>query len=112
MTKQEQKNINLIVKSEYENIINDYRFNTPDKGERLRTCSAVVYESATAYYLRSYDTLIAWIDKESDTLYDALRLVYGYTATSAQHISKFYNEMRFAYHLSPNEIEICRYYPV
>ena len=88
MTKQEQKNINLIVKSELENITNDYRFHT-DNGTRLRRCTATVYESETAYYLRSFDTLIAWIDKASDTLYDALRLVYGYTATSAQHIAKF-----------------------
>lgn len=39
--------------------------------------------------LRSYKTIIAVIDHETDTLYDFLRYVYGYTATSAHHIAKF-----------------------
>ena len=32
---------------------------------------------------------MAAIDVRTDTLYDFLRYVYGYTSTSAQHISKF-----------------------
>ena len=56
---------------------------------RLRTCSARVLETQDYYFLKSYDTVIAFIDKETDTLYDILRYVYGYTATSAQHIAKF-----------------------
>lgn len=39
--------------------------------------------------LRSYRTVVAVIDYATDTLYDFLRYVYGYTSTSAQHISKF-----------------------
>ena len=56
---------------------------------RLRTCTATVLETHDYYFLKSYHTVIAFIDKESDTLYDILRYVYGYTATSAQHIAKF-----------------------
>lgn len=56
---------------------------------RLRTCSAWVYETEHYYILKSYDTFVACIHKESDTLFDGLRIVYGYTSTSGQHIRKF-----------------------
>ena len=56
---------------------------------RLRSCSARVGETDNFYILKSYATIIAVIDKRDDTLVDFLRLVFGYTATSAQHISKF-----------------------
>ena len=56
---------------------------------RLRSCNAEVGETSQYYILRSYNTLIAFIDKTDDTLYDVLRFVYGYTATSAQNIAKF-----------------------
>ena len=58
-------------------------------GKRLRTCQAYVYETANFYVLRSYSTVVAIIEKSTDTCYDFLRGVYGYTSTSAQHISKF-----------------------
>ena len=41
------------------------------------------------YVLCSYCTIGAIIDTRTDTLYDFLRYVYGYTATSAQHSAKF-----------------------
>ena len=84
----EQQNTNLVVKNELENVMYDFEHNARFCA-KLRTCNAAVYESPTAYYLKSYNTMIAWIDKESSILYDALRFVYGYTATSAQHIAKF-----------------------
>lgn len=55
----------------------------------LRSCSADVARIGTIYVLRSYSTIIAAIDIETDTCYDFLRYVYGYTATSAQHVTKF-----------------------
>ena len=55
----------------------------------LRTCNAKVIETKNFYLLKSYNTFIAAIEKRTDTLSDVLRIVYGYTATSAQHISKF-----------------------
>jgi hypothetical protein len=58
-------------------------------GTRLRTCKAYVYETRSFYVLRSYETVVAIIEKTTDTCYDFLRGVYGYTNTSAQHISKF-----------------------
>ena len=63
---------------------------------KLRSCSAEVAPIIDAdtgellyYVLRSYNTIVAAIDVRTDTLYDFLRYVYGYTSTSAQHISKF-----------------------
>lgn len=59
------------------------------KGRRLRSCSATVYSTDNYFILQSYRTVVACIDKRTDTCYDFLRKVYGYTATSAQHIAKF-----------------------
>ena len=57
--------------------------------ERLRSCQAWTVETDNYIFLKSYETIIAVIDKATDTLYNMLRNVYGYTHTSAQHISKF-----------------------
>ena len=74
------------------NTINNYTGNF----KRLRSCSAEVAPVIDAetgellyYVLRSYNTIVAAIDVRTDTLYDFLRYVYGYTSTSAQHIAKF-----------------------
>lgn len=56
---------------------------------RLRTCNACVWETEHFYILQSYATMVAAIDKETGVMFDLLRYVYGYTATSAQHIEKF-----------------------
>ena len=58
-------------------------------GERLRTCQAYVYQTPSFYALLSYNTVVAIIEKSTDICYDFLRCVYGYTNTSAHHISKF-----------------------
>ena len=72
--------------------------------QRLRSCTAYKYyfkTEGTPYeivVLQSYSTVVAmaYIDKEDKriTVHDFLRIVYGYAATSAQHITKFRNEMR------------------
>lgn len=56
---------------------------------RLFSCTAWVYYTDKYIVLKSYNTIIAWYDTYSGALYDGLRYVYGYTATSAQHIAKF-----------------------
>jgi hypothetical protein len=55
---------------------------------RLRNCTAWVIDFCGMWVLRSYNTIVAVIDKDG-TLYDFLRYVYGYTASSAKQISKF-----------------------
>lgn len=63
------------------------RLHTPF--ERLRSSSGAVCCTGRYYILQSYRTIVAVIDRTTDTCIDVLRYVYGYTATSAQHISKF-----------------------
>lgn len=90
MRKQEQLKINSFVEKVWYQAISELHdeYSTVEP-VRLRSCQARVFETAHYYFLQSYDTLVACIDKEQDTLVDVLRGVYGYTSTSAQHISKF-----------------------
>lgn len=88
MTKRENQALcNAICIEVYEDAMKELVYNYGFK--RLRKSSAVVFETENYYILKSYRTIIAVIAKATDTLYDVLRYVYGYTATSAQHISKF-----------------------
>ena len=90
MNKTEQANINSSVEAIFDNAVKEvYKVISNTNPVRLRSCSAVVFETEHYYVLRSYNTFVACIRKDTDTLYDALRFVYGYTNTSAQHISKF-----------------------
>ena len=92
MKKQEQLAINEKVLE----MINRTELNVKNVTEvewhRLRSCQAYVANIGNISVLRSYNTVIAVIDHKTDTLYDFLRYVYGYTATSAQHIAKFNND--------------------
>ena len=88
MKKAEQENVNMFVFNEYK-FMEEELIATPQLWKRLNNCQAYVLETKSYYILKSYNTIVAWIEKEFDTLYDALRMVYGYTATSAQHIAKF-----------------------
>lgn len=69
-----------------QNCINSYGAN---KVANLRTCNAEVWETVGYTFLKSYNTIVACIGDFDDVCYDFLRYVYGYTATSAQHINKF-----------------------
>ena len=89
MTKQQQQEINRICENEFTRAMDDYKNTDNVEVARLRSCTAWVHETDNYYILQSYGTLIACINKTTDTLFDVLRTEYGYTATSAQHISKF-----------------------
>lgn len=89
MNKQEQLKINKICDGVFNAAMRELRQKVYGEPERLRSCQAWVYETKHFYVLRSYNTFIACISKKTDVLYDNLRRVYGYTNTSAQHISKF-----------------------
>lgn len=98
MKKEEQRAINEVVDDIYTCALDE--LNSESKGcwrayapcTKLRSCTAWVYETENFYLLQSYKTIVAIISKDSNTLYDALRTVYGYTPTSAQHIAKFQND--------------------
>ena len=94
MKKQEQLSINSKIELAMDKY-NDVFCNTPEDKMppkvRLNHCHAWTQDFEEFTVLWSYNTAVAVYDKSTDTLYDILRGVYGYTATSAQHIAKFRN---------------------
>ena len=93
-----KKSEQLVINEQVLTLVNDFNTTNNYTGnfKRLRSCSAEVAPVIDAktgellyYVLRSYRTIVAAIDVRTDTLYDFLRYVYGYTSTSAQHIAKF-----------------------
>lgn len=92
MKKQEQRQINEYVEQAFDRFVTYIDKCLPvssaDK-KQLRSCSAKTYTVGHYVILQSYATPVAFIDKSTGELFDVLRLVYGYTATSAQHIAKF-----------------------
>ena len=89
MTKAIKNENNSIIEKAWIIAYNDLQSNAIIASRKLRSCTAVVHETDNYYFLQSYNTIVAFIDKSTDTCYDILRLVYYYTATSAQHIAKF-----------------------
>ena len=65
-----------------------YAFNNGKKRCKLYSCNAWIWEFQGILVLVSYGTPIA-VYAYNWSLYDCLRVVYGYTATSSKHISKF-----------------------
>ena len=91
--KEKQKAINQEIENFIDAQIPDY--NLRGEWERLDYCSAWTQETERFIWLQSYNTIIAFIDKETGILYDILRFVYGYTATSAKHIAKFRHKFKY-----------------
>lgn len=94
MKKTEQIEINTYV----ENISGDInallRTCYPSTWYRLYNCKASWTQVGDWMILRSYSSIVAVYNVNTDELFDFLRLVYYYTATSAQHIAKFHNFCR------------------
>lgn len=98
MKKELQRKINDEVMFRYDDIWNEY-LNYARNTTRFRHCQAHVVETPAYFVLVSYRTPVAAIYKFRDynygcnnVGYDFLRYVYGYTATSAQHIAKFFRD--------------------
>ena len=90
MTKNEQRIENRYVEAMHRSLMRQIRQYI--KRGRLRTCNAEVFETPDFFFLQSYATIVACIDKRDGEKIDFLRYVYGYSATSAQHISKFFED--------------------
>lgn len=88
----EQKQINTDVEETYNDLMHCIDYHGARKIGKLRTCQAEVYETYGYTYLKSYNTIVAAIGHGDNICYDFLRLVYGCTSTSAQHISKFMHD--------------------
>ena len=79
---------NRVFYSNIENIMYEV-FHNCERRCSLYSCNAEIWEYKGFLALVSYGTPIAVYAPDNATLYDCLRIVYGYTATSAKHISKF-----------------------
>lgn len=90
--KQVQEAVNFCVKENFNRAMVEYRTNGYLSRKQLHSCTAWVYETENYYILLSYETFIASINKEDAKLFDALRMVYGYTSTSSLHIAKFWHD--------------------
>lgn len=89
MKKAEQKDINDMVESYYDEIVNVLNEQVCRRYEQLYTCNARVYDAGRCKVLVSYNTKVAVYDPATKTVYDKSRKAYGYTATTAQHVNKF-----------------------
>lgn len=98
MKKNEQIEINRYVENIALDIFALMRTNdTPIKWSRLYHCNAdYTILKGGWFVLRSYSTIVAAYNVYTDEMFDFLRLVYGYTPTSAQHIAKFRKFLRIA----------------
>lgn len=90
--KTNQNVINNLAMRDFERAIKEYHESVNYSVKRLRYCTAEVITTENYYLLRSYNTIVASINRNIGTECDVLRKVYGYTATSAQHIAKFFND--------------------
>lgn len=96
MGKKEQIADNAIVEEYIDELNAEISVNGLEYVDRLRNCQAYVYRTTHFTILRSYNTVVAAIYQRTPTaapvFIDFLRLVYGYTSTSAQHIAKFMHD--------------------
>lgn len=95
MNKDIQENMNKYVLQNMDKMKHELQLEYPcvfNNSVKLRSCNAVVFESTNYYILRSYQTVVACIDKLTGQKFDFLRYVFGYTNTSAQHIRKFFSD--------------------
>lgn len=56
---------------------------------QLNNCNAFMYDTPDYIILKSYRTVVAFIDKRDMALYDFSRYVYGYKPAISNHIAKF-----------------------
>lgn len=89
MKKAEQIEVNSFVESVCVNVSEYVNSNRAECLGQLRSCSATVYYYNQHFILKSYNTIVAAITPDKECV-DFLRYIYGYTATSAQHIAKFF----------------------
>ena len=95
MDKTIQKSMNDYVLKNYRKFCDEmkeeYKHSFP-AWSRLRTCRAYVTETKNFFVLKSYNTIVAIIDKTTGQKFDFLRYVFGFTSTSCQHIAKFFSD--------------------
>lgn len=91
MKKAEQENINTVIEVFLQAYMRDIMLVRCTK--RLDYCTAWIGEDERFIVLQSYYSIVAVYDKKYNVFYDVLRYVYGYTTTSAKHISKLRHKL-------------------
>lgn len=107
MKKQEQALLNTTIFDAVDTFDCAIMFVPDDKmppKKRLNHCQAWVQDFGFCTVLWSYNTVVAYYDNFHGTLYDVLRMKYGYTASSAQHIAKFRHLVRPTNELTYREV--------
>ena len=90
MKRLEQESNNIVAMDIYNEAMKEFHNGLYHSSfERLDYCQAWVLYTDNYILLKSYNTFIGAIEISTGTLVDVLRVVYGYTATSAKHIAKF-----------------------
>ena len=96
MKKAEQFIINEYVEEAYHYAIEELsKISAKDIAKSFHTlnkCQAEFCVTDNFIILKSYRSIVACIDMCNNVGFDFLRMVYGYTRTSAQHISKFFKQ--------------------
>lgn len=111
MKKNEQIRVNAYVETVLRNVSPLWNErNIPIKWKKLYQCSAEWgFLGGWLVVLKSYSTIVCVYNPDTNEIFDFLRLVYGYTATSAQHIAKFRNFCRGKFGKNPT---MYRWYAV
>lgn len=84
-----QEKFNMECVNEFNNAMRELDLNRSVSWHRLYNCNARYCVTDNYAILQSYSTIIAVQNLDTACCYDLLRCEYGYTATSAQHVSKF-----------------------
>jgi len=110
MKRREQPEINLYISRQYYTAHHAFMDAIKNNGnidsEPLYHCNAKVYKVGDYIILQSYYTVVAFIDIKKQLFVDVLRMVYEYTATSAQHIAKF--RKKYSNYFNENNIYTWR----
>lgn len=90
MKRWEQENINDVAMAIYADGMQQFHSDKAWRSlDRLDNCQAWIIQLDDFILLKSYNTVVAVFEKNTGFLADVLRVVYGYTTTSAKHIAKF-----------------------
>lgn len=91
-----------------ETVINDCNRAVKGQAEQLYYCKARIFipDNSDFIILKSYSTIVAAFQRSADILW-----VFGfYSKTTASHIAKFRNWIRYAYQTGRNYPKIVRLY--
>lgn len=69
----------------------------PEHLRPFRSCHAQIGWNDKYIALYSFGTMVCFYERSTGNFFDVLRYVYGYTATSNQHIWKFFRDISEKY---------------